>query len=135
MISHMGKVYKKGKGFTFVEVPLKRFESTMEKLSASTERITSICGHDNGSQIEILYHFVINGKVIGVKFMIPRKNPKIPTAVGYFPAAELYERETYDMLGVKFEGNRNLKPILLDEELSPKTPLKKGAVKIEGKKG
>ncbi|MFH1445010.1 MAG: NADH-quinone oxidoreductase subunit C [Nanoarchaeota archaeon] len=129
MISHMGKVYKKGKNFTFVEIKLSAFQKTMEKISEKTQRMTSIFGHDNGKTIEMFYHFMVDGHLWGAKFSIPRDNSTIPTVVGYFPVASLFERETHDLLGVNFEGNRNLAPLLLDKTLSPKTPLRKKAVK------
>ena len=124
-LSHMGKVYRKGKGFTFVEVRMPAFHRTMDRISAETSRIVSITGHDNGTEIEVFYHFIIKGHLWCAKFRIPRNNPSMPTAVGYFPAASLYERETHEMLGIDFKGNRNLDNILLDKELSPKKPLRK----------
>jgi len=43
-------------------------------------------------------------------------NPVIPTVSDVWRAAEFYEREIFDLFGIKFEDHPNLKRIFLDED-------------------
>jgi len=42
--------------------------------------------------------------------------PAIDSCVDLFPAAELPEREAYDMFGIRFEGHPDLRRLLMPEE-------------------
>ncbi|RKY00525.1 MAG: hypothetical protein DRP54_05315 [Spirochaetes bacterium] len=122
----LGKVYKKQGKAVFVKVKKKDFMKVMEKIHRKTQgRISAITGYDNGKNIELIYTFLLEKYILNVKIEINRKNPFIQSISSLFPAAEIYERENFEMLGVRFEGNKNLKKILLDKA-SPKTPLRKG---------
>ncbi len=50
---------------------------------------------------------------ITVKSGIDRDNPEIPTVMSLWPQAQVYERETHEMFGVKFLGNPDLSPLFL----------------------
>lgn len=44
-----------------------------------------------------------------------RDNPTVPSVVKLWQGADFQEKETYDLLGIKFEGHPNLKRIVLWE--------------------
>ena len=50
---------------------------------------------------------------ITVKAGIDRSNPEIPTVMNLWPQAQVYERETHEMFGVRFIGNPDLSPLFL----------------------
>jgi NADH:ubiquinone oxidoreductase subunit C len=52
-----------------------------------------------------------------IRVVIPDKiNPIIPTVSDVWRAAEFYEREIFDLFGIKFENHPNLKRIFLDDD-------------------
>jgi len=56
-----------------------------------------------------------NGLVI-VGTQIDRRDPRIPSLVNVWLGAHFHERETFDLLGIYFEGNLDLRRILLPED-------------------
>lgn len=55
--------------------------------------------------------------VLMIRVVIPDKvNPLIPTVSDVWRAAEFYEREIFDLFGIKFENHPNLKRIFLDDD-------------------
>ncbi len=44
-----------------------------------------------------------------------RENPVVPSVIRLWRGADLQERETYDLMGISFEGHPNLKRIVLWE--------------------
>jgi len=51
-----------------------------------------------------------------VKTRVKREQPSVPTSEGLWPAANWHERETYDLMGVNFEGHSDLRRILLPDD-------------------
>ncbi len=56
------------------------------------------------------------GARLCVKAYLPAENPSLPTASGLWAGADWFEREAWDMYGIRFEGHPNLKRILMYEE-------------------
>jgi len=63
--------------------------------------------------------------VIQYVFRIPKPNAAVPTISGIWAGAELREREEWEMLGIVFEGNPNLKRLWLPEDWDEIPPLLK----------
>jgi NADH:ubiquinone oxidoreductase subunit C len=57
-----------------------------------------------------------------------RDDPVVPSLVGVWPGAEYHERETFEMLGVKFDGHPDLRGLLLPEDWHDIPPLRKDYV-------
>lgn len=51
-----------------------------------------------------------------VKVFVDRSDPKIPSVMDLWPAADWHEREAYDLMGIIFEGHTDLRRILLPED-------------------
>lgn len=66
-------------------------------------------------RFDVVYHLLsprLNHR-IRIKCETDEMTP-VPSAVGVFPAANWYERETYDMFGVFFSGHPDLRRMLTD---------------------
>ncbi len=91
----------------FVDVSADEFEEVLKFLKEKIgfDRLCTITGLDEGTTLGMIYHLTRqDGIVINIKISVPKDNPKIKTIIGYFPAAEYYEREVVDLLGAKVEG-------------------------------
>jgi hypothetical protein len=53
---------------------------------------------------------------VRVRARIDRSDPRIPTITNLWKGAEFHERETYDMMGIVFEGNRDLRRIYMSPD-------------------
>jgi NAD(P)H-quinone oxidoreductase subunit J len=53
---------------------------------------------------------------VRVKVFLPRDNPTVPSVYWIWKTADWQERESYDMLGIIYEGHPNLKRILMPED-------------------
>ncbi len=69
-------------------------------------------------RFEVVYHFysLKQNHRLRVKVEVEEKNLEVETLCGLWPSANWYEREVWDMFGIKFKGHPNLKRILMYEE-------------------
>ena len=77
-----------------------------------------ICGAASPAgeeRFDVVYHFLAphHNRRIRVKVQTDEVTP-VPSLVGLFPAANWFERETYDMYGVLFTGHPDLRRLLTD---------------------
>ena len=67
--------------------------------------LTAITGLDDGERYGLIYHMAMDGgTMLMIKTSIPKSDPVLVTVTDVFPAAEIYEREMADLLGVKVKG-------------------------------
>lgn len=79
--------------------------------------LSSVTGVDYfpEDQMEVVYHAcrTTGGPVLVFKTQVPRDNPVVSSLVPVYPGADLQERETWDLLGIRFEGHPDLRRILM----------------------
>jgi NADH-quinone oxidoreductase subunit C len=56
------------------------------------------------------------GHWFSVKVYVDRDDPHIASVMDLWPAADWHEREAYDLMGILFDGHRDLRRILLAED-------------------
>ena len=54
--------------------------------------------------------------VIEIRIACAVKNPTIPSVETVWRIGDWFERETYDMFGIEFQGHRDLRRILLPDD-------------------
>jgi NADH-quinone oxidoreductase subunit C len=105
-----------------VEVALAEIDSFVEFLKAdracSFSTLIDITGVDwpeRERRFDVVYHFLsmYQNHRIRVKVAV-REEDIVPSITGTHPSAGWYEREVYDMFGVLFSGNTDLRRILTD---------------------
>jgi len=68
------------------------------------------------ARLEAVYHlFRATGGPLTLHVHAERDGLGVPSLAGVWPAANVHERETWDMLGIRFEGHPDLRRILLWE--------------------
>jgi len=82
--------------------------------------LTDLCGVDRfrtRPRFEVVYHLYSMKRNDRVRVKAPvAEGETISTVESIWKAANWYEREVFDMLGIVFEGHSNLERILLWEE-------------------
>jgi NADH-quinone oxidoreductase subunit C len=70
------------------------------------------------NKMEVVYHLssISLHHKIAVHTFIDRNDPKIPSITYLYGAANWHERETFDLLGINFEGHPDLRRILLPDD-------------------
>ena len=96
--------------------------------------ITAIDWNRKVGRFEVVYFLqsmAFSGRV-RLKVVLPNSvHPHCPTVVGVWEAADWYEREAYDMYGIKFDGHPDLRRFYMPEDFAdpsnaePLYPLRK----------
>jgi NADH:ubiquinone oxidoreductase subunit C len=93
----------------------------------------SVAGTDypKDNQIEVIYHLGsymvpgLEGQIISLTTRTSRDGATLPSLINIFRSVEYHERETYEMLGVYFEGHPRNDRFLLPEDWADIPPLRR----------
>ena len=89
---------------------------------AGIYHLSTISGFEKDDEFNVCYH--IQHRIeeefreVPINFIVTKvdkKNPKAPSMVDFFVAADYYEREIYDFYGVYFENHPFLQRLILPE--------------------
>jgi NADH-quinone oxidoreductase subunit C len=84
--------------------------------------LSDLCGADRGPEeeprFEVNYHLFSTTKHhrLRLKVLLNDNDPKVQTVTGVWRTANWHERETFDLLGVIFDGHPDLRRILLPDD-------------------
>ncbi len=71
-----------------------------------------------GARFEVVYHLYSDRHPAWLRVRVPvdRRDPRTASVTGIWPGAMFHEREMYDMMGIVFEGNRDLRRIYMSPD-------------------
>lgn len=80
--------------------------------------LVNLTATENENNFTVVYHVssCTSPDKINVKSVIDKAKPEIASITSIFPAADVQEREAYDLIGIIFKGHPNLKRILLPDD-------------------
>lgn len=82
-------------------------------------RFNTASGVDDFDVFEILYHFShdASGIVISLRALLKdRQDPHVDTITDITRSAWWIERELHELFGIEFNGNKDLRPLLLPDD-------------------
>jgi NADH-quinone oxidoreductase subunit C len=113
---------EENKQFAAFVIPAGEMHSVIDNLKNSADTafdyLFCLTGVDYGKELGVVYHLnsTQHGHDIVVKIKLTdRENPAVDTLCDLYKAAEFYEREVYDLLGIKFINHPDMRRIFLDE--------------------
>ncbi len=88
---------------------------TLYDLTAIDERVRNHRPDQPESDLTVVYHLLSYERNDDIRIKVPLKgdSPSLPTITGLWQSANWYEREVWDMFGIRFDGHPHLKRILM----------------------
>lgn len=86
------------------------------------DMLADLCGGDRGPEedprFEVNYHLFSTShhQRLRLKVLLSEDDANVPTVTGVWRTANWHERETYDLVGINFEGHPDLRRILLPSD-------------------
>jgi NADH-quinone oxidoreductase subunit C len=82
------------------------------------EDVTAVDWLPSEPRFQLSYHIVSHQykERIRIKTWVSSDAPVIQSITSVWPGANYYEREVFDLFGIRFEGHPNLRRILMPEE-------------------
>jgi len=78
--------------------------------------LADLAGVDTGTTMQVVYHLWSETSSDWLRIVadgLTRDDPRVPSVTFLWKGAEWMEREAYDMFGITFEGNRDLRRIYM----------------------
>ncbi len=99
----------------FLKTEVERPFGTLYDLTAIDERFRRQRDGQPDNDFTVLYHLLSYGRNedLCIKVPVSDGDASLPTATGLWPSANWYEREVWDMFGVRFDGHPSLRRILM----------------------
>jgi NADH-quinone oxidoreductase subunit C len=103
-------------------VPLEQYADFVAAAhTAGFTTFSDLCGVDylrRDPRFEVVLNLVSHSLVrrLRIRVGVPGSNPLVASVTDVFPGANFYERETFDLFGIVFEGHPDLTRILLPDE-------------------
>ncbi|MFH2003006.1 MAG: NADH-quinone oxidoreductase subunit C [Planctomycetota bacterium] len=114
--------FVEGAGDPSIRVDREQIPAVLEYLrddpDCLLDQLSLLSGVQYDDRFECVYHIlstVLKHDVI-IKAHLDKEDPHVPTASAVHPTADWHERETYDLIGIVFDGHPDLRRIYLPDD-------------------
>ncbi len=82
------------------------------------EDVTCVDYYPAEPRFQVIYHIVSHSLKARVRLAVPVESldPEVDSITPVWPSADFYEREVFDLFGIRFGGHPNLRRIMLPDE-------------------
>lgn len=82
------------------------------------EDMTAVDWFPSSPRFQLSYHLLSLGMKdrVRVCVLLDEADPAVDSITPLWPAADFYEREVFDLFGIRFEGHPNLRRILMPDD-------------------
>ncbi len=80
--------------------------------------VTAVDWYPSVPRFQVVYHALSHRykEVIRLRVLLDEADPAVDYITPVWPGANYYEREVFDLFGIRFEGHPNLRRIMMPEE-------------------
>lgn len=80
--------------------------------------VTCVDWYPSPLRFQVTYHLLSHSlhRRLRLCVMVDDNDPSVDSITGVWPAANFYEREVFDLFGVRFGGHPNLRRIMMPED-------------------
>ena len=77
--------------------------------------VTAVDWYPSEPRFQVSYHIldIASKRLMRLAVMLPGEHPSVDTVTTVWPSANYYEREVFDLFGIRFAGHPNLTRIML----------------------
>ena len=82
------------------------------------EDVTAVDWFPSSPRFQLSYHIVSHSykERIRLRVMVDGEEPAVESITSVWPSANFYEREIFDLFGIRFEGHPDLRRIMMPDE-------------------
>jgi NADH-quinone oxidoreductase subunit C len=82
------------------------------------EDLTAVDWFPARPRFQLSYHILSHAfkERIRLRVLVDDADPSVESLTGLWPSANFFEREVFDLFGIRFEGHPNLRRILMPED-------------------
>jgi NADH-quinone oxidoreductase subunit C len=82
------------------------------------EDLTAVDWFPASPRFQLSYHILSHGykERIRLRVLVDEDDPSVQSMTPIWPSANYYEREVFDLFGIRFEGHPNLRRIMMPDD-------------------
>ena len=80
--------------------------------------LTAVDWYPSAPRFQVTYHILSHRhkEHIRLRVLLEEASPAVESMMSVWPSANFYEREVFDLFGIRFEGHPNLKRIMMPDD-------------------